>query len=613
MAETGLWFQQVLSLLLKKVVVPTDYHERVKEVKHMLENDLSGLIDTLTDFAVDSSSVNYSIESENENLNELLNNWLTTINKDFRGQIPSGINALAEEYFKERWKSSSFPVLKISKWERGEANLLLPSKMFFVDGESIYSNKDKLEDDTVTLGDLEYFIGDDEEHALDKNVVITKPYGRWQDKYPVPFLVKRGVLHNYKLMKSLKEKQIELLDQVIPYLFLVKKGTERLAIDKNVNYTNDQLEQIQNQFQELLTELHDAKITDTEAKADRKTPIRTTQFDEQIEHLIPDLSTMFEPKLFQQAEQNILAGLGFIDIAEAVSNSRKESVLNPTPFIQDVKQAVKDFVQILNEVILMIIDKNSDNRKYMNTKLKVCHTPVTAFMTDDFKERIRQLYDRGRISSQTAVELVGELDFETEVRRREKEAKDGVDETLYPPVTKNQEGVGIDLPGLTNEDGDNQENIDSDTEEQPDAKTDPVERENFDVGSDLTGAPFETLKDLPKSVKNKVSNDLQRVWFRVFNRAFQEFQNDARASRLAWGVISKIGRKNKKGIWVHKKKRSEGKLKPLEVSEDILKSVITEMKNEDLERNRKEKDEEFRRKQEQLLDHIIETRDKEEK
>ena len=187
---TGLWFQQMLSILLKKVVVPTNYHERVKEVKLMLEDDLTGVVDTLTDFAVESASVNYTIDSKNQKLNDILNNWLKSINKDFKGQIPSGIGPLSEEYYKERWKSSSFPILKISKWERGEGNLILPSKMFFVDGESVYSNTPKDEGDAVMMGDLEYFIGSGNKNPLDKNVIITKPYGRWHDKYPVPFLVK---------------------------------------------------------------------------------------------------------------------------------------------------------------------------------------------------------------------------------------------------------------------------------------------------------------------------------------------------------------------------------------------------------------------------------------
>ena len=91
--------------------------------------------------------------------------------------------------------------------------------------------------------------------------------------------------------------------------------------------------------------------------------MRTTQFDEQIEHLIPDMTKLFDPKLTQQSEQAILAGMGFIDIAEAVSTSRKESVLNPTPFIQDVKKAVKDFTGILSEVINLIVEKNKSNQK----------------------------------------------------------------------------------------------------------------------------------------------------------------------------------------------------------------------------------------------------------
>jgi len=617
MSDTsGLWFQQLMSLLLKKIVVPKNYHDQVREVKLLLQDDVSGIIDSLTDFAVESASVNYDIQTENQELTRILNTWLSEINTAFEGQIPSGVNNLAKEYFKERWKSSSFPILKISAWEAGEGNLQLPSKMFFVDGESVYAEQ-KGEGDEVKVVNWDYYIGNGKDNPLQSNVIITKPYGRWYDKYPTPFLIKRGVVHNYKLIHSLKTKQSEILDQVIPYLFLVKKGSEQLAINKEISYSNDQLQEVSDQFQELLSELREIKSIDTEARADRKTPIRTTNFDEKIEHLIPDLSTIFEPKLFEQAERNILAGMGFIDVIDSASSTRRESILNPKPFIEDVKGAVEDFAQVIQEVINLIKVKNKDNRKYMNTQMKVGHSPVTPFLTDKFKERIRQLYDRGRISSKTAVEIIAEVDFEMEVKRREQEDSKGIQESMYPPVTQNQEGTGRDLPGEPAV----EDTVVPETttpEDQPDSKTDPVEKQNFEnaeviieegitttddghehkwkvdpvtgdgtcfdadgheheiikwvvqeseghkhdlIGveqalrkiKDLVTSPFKTVKELPKAVRNNLSPDLTSTFLNVFNRAYNTYENDSIAMRVAWKLIGKIAKK-KNGKWVRKDK-----------------------------------------------------------
>ena len=230
--SSGTFMNYALSLLLKKIVVPGEYHAQCEAVKGMLRNDSTGLIDSLTDFAVESANVSFSIKTKSEKFTEKLNYWLTNINGDFDGQIPRGINALAKEYFKERWKASSFPVLKILKWSNWEG-MVVPSKMCIVDGESIYSVEKKggKSVQKQLLG-YDYSVGhpnDNDTEKLDKGVIITKPFARWFDEYPVPFLIKRGVYHNYRIIQSIKEKQTTILDQILPYLFLIKKGTEGLA------------------------------------------------------------------------------------------------------------------------------------------------------------------------------------------------------------------------------------------------------------------------------------------------------------------------------------------------------------------------------------------------
>lgn len=557
----GMFMNYVLSSLLKKVSIPGDYHGQVRACKEIGMDDVSGLVDVLTDFAVESASVDYNIETDNENLTKLLKQWLDRINQDYLG-IPTGINPLAEEYFKERWKTSSFPILKMAKWEElGASGLIVPTKMFFVDGESIRATDKDEDSDNVKLVNYDYTLGENE--RLDKNVIITRPFARWTEKYPIPYLIKRGIYHNWKIIKSLKGKEEEILDQIIPYMMLVKKGTEKLYTEKNISYSEDKLK-------EVITQLQGALDKYNEFDSKKKMMVRATNFDETLEHLIPDLKVIFDPELFAVAEKAILAGLGFVDIAEGTTASRRESILNPKPFIQETKKGVKDFKQIIKELVLIIADRNKKNKKYMASKIRVTSSPVTGFMTDKFKERIRQCWDRGKLSNKTAVEIICEVDFETEVKRREQEAKDGIDAIMYPNVTDNKEGVGFDLPPSQK----------VDIEDQPDVKTDPVEKKNFKSSVELEGAPFKHIKDLPDKVKKNTSIEIQRIYLTIFNRAFQTYDNDAVASRVAWSVISKIAKKNKKGEWVRKKKKVEGKMKEVILSQGILEESIAQIEDE---------------------------------
>lgn len=545
----GLLLNHILGLMLKKIVVPADFHGRVRAVREMQDDDVSGLVDSLTDFAVQTATVDFNIETDNNELSMILKTWLDTINRDLRGKIPVGIKPLAQEYFKERWKYSSFPILRISKWDVDpKSKLMLPSRMFFLDGGSVHAQDRNPEDALLSVDQYDYFIGKvDAKTKLEKNVIFSRQNGRWFDKYPNPYLVKRGIYHNWRIIEAIKRNEIDVLDQVIPYLFWIKKGTERLAIDKKVNYDDKKLQKVIDQMEKLI---NDSKNSNLDLDKKFSTPVRASQFDEELKHLIPDLEAIFKPALFQVAEKNILSGLGFIDVVDGSTSTRRESILNPKPFIQEVHSGVEDFKQIMKDLLLLIIEKNSDHRKYMNAKFDITSSPIRGFMTDEFKKLIRSMWDRGQVSSKTAVELVGELDFEVEVERREKEAKDGTDFVMYPHLTQNKEGTAFDVHSGDEGDSEDPDNL-------PDDKTDPIEKKNFDKASlvnkfedemELIGSPFSSVKDLPKNVKDKLpALKDRRKWLEVFNGAFNYYKGkgvgNKRAESLAfataWSKVKK--------------------------------------------------------------------------
>ena len=51
----------LMSLMTTKIYVPTDFHGRTQAVKEMQDNDVTGMVDSLTDFQVQSASVDFNI------------------------------------------------------------------------------------------------------------------------------------------------------------------------------------------------------------------------------------------------------------------------------------------------------------------------------------------------------------------------------------------------------------------------------------------------------------------------------------------------------------------------------------------------------------------------
>ena len=432
------WISDLLSYFqVEAIKIPTEYRSKVLETKKILNDDVSGLLNTMLDFAITSALVEYRVETNNDNLTEVLSNWLKKINstEELRGKIPTGLEPLAKEYFRERWKGSSHLLLR-TFWEKKDG-LELPTNMFFVDGEDILVRR-KSKDGAVRLGDETYAIriNGEKELKLPQNkeelIFVQRPYESWGIKEPTPFIIKRGLFRNAKFLALLSSKGEYVVGRALEYLLVLKKGTERLALEgrPEMTYDENDLKGIRDDLKKMLME----KKNETGA------PLYTTNFDTQLEHFIPDYSKAINDTIYGPIEKRLLAGLGLINIVEGVGATRRESILNPKPFVEEVRQGIRDFKTMLNDIVITIVERNiSSHPKWMNSEIKINNSLVKAFMTDKFLTMLRSMYDRGRLSSRTFVEVVGDLDYDREVKRRQQEKKEKHDKILFPPVIQNIE------------------------------------------------------------------------------------------------------------------------------------------------------------------------------
>jgi len=559
------------------ITIPTDYRSQVIQVKNLMKNDESGLINSLLDFGISSAAdVSFSVESNNEVLDSVFNNWLGDINSSLLGRIPIGIEALAKEYYRERWKGSSFLLLR-TIWENVDG-LKLPVKMWFVDGEDI-----DVEDNSkyVILGNEKYSLITDKlnEEYLSlpfnsrEKIFVQKPYTAWGTLYPTPFLIQRGLYKNAMFLQTLMSKGEQVVAKALEYLMVVKKGTEALARENRSEfiYGDEDLKAVKKQLG-LLAE---------ERGTTNGVPSYITNFDTDIEHIIPEYERILKPSLYSPIEKRILAGMGMLEIVD-IGSSRRESVFNPKPYIGELNSAANDFGTLIRDILLAIIIENKNTHpKYFSSKnsIQIRRSPIKAFMSEEYKTLLRSLYDRGTLSKQTFVELVGEINYKEERDRRIKETKLGDTKTFYPPVIQNLEQHPDDV--------DNNDNIDD--EDLPEDKK-GLESRNYNNAikdKELEKAPYNKLSDLPSNVLDVMSKSLANIWMKVFNDAYSEGEDYAR--KVAWSVIKKIATKNSDGKWI--KKKSKGSI------EDLVTSAV-----KDLEYNDTTLDDVYKMKKIEFLD-----------
>ncbi len=428
------WLSDMIKMsMTSEIIIPTTYRESVLETKKLLEQDTSGLVSSVLDFAIDASLVEFKIETSNKNLAKKLNGWLGNVNADLRGTVPVGIKALAKEYFRERWKGSSFLVLKTT-WEEKEG-FHFPTSLFFLDGEDIVVKSDP---EKVSLDGKEYWlrITDDKKKwkiltdSEDIKYFIQKPYSSWGKDYTIPFLIQRGIYKNLKFLDLLEKKGEFVVGKALEYLLVLKKGTENMALTGQPDfiYSKKDLEKVKDDF-----------IAFAGNRKGGGTSAYTTNFDTEIEHLIPEYARALKQELYTPIERRLLAGLGLIDVLQGIASTRKESMMNPKPFFSEIKTAIDDFKLILLDIVHIIIEKNKiSHKKYFSSDIKIKSTMVKEALTENLISQLRSGYDRGIISKRTYGEILGiDLDIEIERRKLEKETE----EVTYPPIIQNQENI----------------------------------------------------------------------------------------------------------------------------------------------------------------------------
>jgi cation transport regulator ChaB len=262
------------------------------------------------------------------------------------------------------------------------------------------------------------------------------------------------------------------------------------------------------------------------------------RYDLQLEHLIPDLTKLFNSSIIQPINYDLLAGLGLIEL-QGFSSDRQEAILNPKVLVEEILNGVMDFKALMEEVTDLIIEKNTSlHPKQMGQDIRVVPGVVKAFLTDSMRKLIKDYTNTGELAIEDSFEgLPLGFDFEISKKRRQQEQDNGDEDLFFPRVILNQDS-----------------NTKSDTPlTRPPTPNEVPKKKAVKAEVEYVEAPYKTIDDLPDNVKGVLPAEAQKQWLEVFNSIYKKTGgNEDRARKGAWSVIKKNWKKSPEGKWVKK-------------------------------------------------------------
>ena len=522
------FWRQIVSKLLNgsptQIRVPKEFAARQACINELLDNDYTGIVKTIYEFMVTTGSVDMNFVTDNTQLTAALQDWANhQLNANISFDIPRGLKALTTQYMRERYKSS-FIVLNII-W--GKVNdLILPTNMWLSDGGAVLVGGSADE-----LNGKKYFLGDEEKPIKSTNkqtVLIRKPFNSWYEGYPTQYLVSKGVLYNAMIKKTLISKQADVIEEMIPYILALRAGDSALM-------TKNLMGDIEKQLGDVKESLKQAK-RNKKYQHDSGDMILKGRYDLNLEHLMPDLTKLFNESVVKPINNDLLCGLGLVEL-QGFSSDRQEAILNPKVLVEEILNGVADAKALYEEVLDLIIEKNAElHPKQMGQDIRIVPGVVKAFLTDNMRKLIKDHVNTGILSIEDAFEaLPTGYDFEISKKRRQQESDNGDEDLFFPRVILNQDSNNL---------SDTNPRVPT-PNEVPKKKKKPIKAEE-----EYVEAPYSKNSDLPSSVKDALPDHAQTIFRSAWMSAYKDGKSEEVCFKIAWAAVKNAGyKKNKDGKW----------------------------------------------------------------
>jgi cation transport regulator len=338
------------------------------------------------------------------------------------------------------------------------------------------------------------------------------------------------------LKKTLISKQADVIEEMVPYILALRAGDATLMA--------------KNMMGDIEKQLTTVKDTLKEAKRNKKYQhdagdmILKGRYDLNLEHLMPDLTKLFNDSIVKPVNNDLLCGLGLVEL-QGFSSDRQEAILNPKVLVEEILNGVSDAKALYEEVLDLVIERNTElHPKHMGSDIRIVPGVVKAFLTDNMRKLVKDHVNTGILSIEDAFEgLPQGFDFAVSKKRRQGESDNGDEDLFFPRVLMNQDSnTRSDVP---------------DTSRTPtpyEIPKKPVKKNTKKVKADkeFIEAPYKNISDLPESVK-VLPEHAQKIWLEVFNSIYNQTNgNEDRARKGAWSAVKRSYKRSPEGVWTKK-------------------------------------------------------------
>jgi hypothetical protein len=454
---------------------PSDYWEqcrKAREIWAVYGGNTGQFPDPIVAAVMDMFvSVTVSFGSENlfkdvsmdDPAKKVLDHWCAVVNRD-NPMLTGGLDAVRKQFHRGRWcdggvvigwsEPESITTFDGSLTYMAPKNVVVyPRTQFEVEASDKFGGMKLIE--KTDLSDFQDTpseeIGLDEKRGFMQNMleddryqVVDRNRQESAQKYPVPFLIERGLHGIGARIRVTQRGDYVTMARILRALLIITQGHESW------------IELNEWQPADAVTDLDPVKSALTTVESSGYTPIVTAPYSTEAKWVIPDMQALLSTDKFAHDDYERLAALGILEIQN--TGQRRRYAFNPKPAIMEIWEAMQEDRRFIEGRLYPVIYEANPSIFKDISPAKFYQKPVSIFQTDEDKQILLKVYEYGVLTHGALLEQTQGFgaDFEAEIERHKYERDSGMDDMVIPRVTFRQ-GVEDGTPSNNDDEDDDDE------------------------------------------------------------------------------------------------------------------------------------------------------------
>lgn len=388
---------------------------------------------------------------------KVIDHWCATINQD-DPMLTNGLDAVRKQLHRGRWcdggvvigwdAPTTMTTFEGINYKAPAKVAVYPRTMFEVKAGTTFGDMELvLKTDTSDFLDtLSEEINLTEKRELQQGMLEQKRYqvvdrNRQESaqKYPVPFLVERGLHAISSRIRAMQRGDYETTARIIRAILLITQGADAW-LEQEIWEPSDAIPAL-------------ASIVSQVTTADKGySQVVGVPYSTEMQWVMPDLEGLLADGKFAHDDYERMSALGVMEVVN--TGQRRSFVLNPKPLMMEITDAMNEDKRFVEGTLFKMLAE--DNPNLFKSVPNFYQKPVTIFFSPEQFKLIEKLYEWGLITyAQTLEYAISGGDLEATVQGHKYEQASGIADIIQPRTTFQQ--AVEDVGNRSNGDNENDE------------------------------------------------------------------------------------------------------------------------------------------------------------